>query len=248
MTNRAFHISTSMKTSQSFPFYPADFLLGTALMSDAQVGAYMRLLCYQWNDGSLPKDENLLAQLARTEKINIEAILSKFREGSDGRLRNQKLEKVRKSLNAYRKTRSDNGRKGGRPKKHMVSGCFRGAFDMKSLPSPIPSPSPTPLTPQEREKLLTAIQQAYPRPDSPAQCRESIEAAIDSGEDPHLILQLVRKCATFINLAPGGSRNRFVPSAAAFFQRQQWREPEVFAERWRVDEPKDDGPKEMTLK
>lgn len=231
-----------MKTSQSFPFYPADFLLGTALMTAAERGAYITLICYQWNDGSLPKDENLLAQLARADVKEISGILSKFKEGGDGKLRNLKVEKVRKSLNLYRKSRSNNGKKGGRPKKHMVSGCFNGAFDMKSLPSPIPSPSPIPLNPQEREKLLSDILRAYPRTDSPNQCRESIDAAIDSGEDPHLMLQLVRECAAFINSAPGGARNRFVPSAAAFFQRHQWRDPAVFAERWNTNEPDDTKP------
>lgn len=137
-----------MKTSQSFTFYPADFLLGTALLSAAEVGAYIRLLCYQWQEGELPKDENLLARLALCDVTDIRAILPKFRETSDGKLKNRRLEEVRKSLSAYKKSRSENGKKGGRPPKaqgnHMVSPCFNGAKHSESFPSPSPSPSPSP--------------------------------------------------------------------------------------------------------
>lgn len=138
-----------MKTSQSFPFYPTDFLMGTALMTAEEVGAYIRLLCYQWQEGGLPKEQNLLARLAQTNLENIAAISDKFREGSDGKLRNKKMEEVRKSLILYKKSRSDNGKKGGRPPKahgnHMVSLCLNGENHSESLPSPSPSPSPLPI-------------------------------------------------------------------------------------------------------
>jgi uncharacterized protein YdaU (DUF1376 family) len=134
-----------MRTSQSFPFYHADFLLGTALLSCEQVGAYMRLLCHQWEQGSLPKDENLLAKLAQTSAENIQGILHKFQDAPGGKIKNRKLEEVRKSLNAYRKSRSDNGKKGGRPKKHMVSMCFPDAKAYEKPPTPTPSPIPSPI-------------------------------------------------------------------------------------------------------
>jgi hypothetical protein len=62
------------------------------------------------------------------------------------------------------------------------------------------------------------------------------------------MLQQVRECAAFINSAPGGAMNQFVPKARNFFADGQWRQPEVFAERWKDVAPKQDGPKEMTLK
>jgi len=134
-----------MKTSQSSQFYWSDFLLGTALLSCEEVGAYMRLLCFQWQEGSLPNDAKLLARLAQADERTISAILHKFSESSDGKLRNRKMEDVRKSLNAYKKTRSENGKRGGRPKKHVVSVCLAQKKHSESLPSPIPSPSPIPL-------------------------------------------------------------------------------------------------------
>jgi uncharacterized protein YdaU (DUF1376 family) len=53
----------------SFQFYPTDWLASTkvALMTPAQEGAYIRLLCYAWSDPdcSLPDDDQVLAQLSR---------------------------------------------------------------------------------------------------------------------------------------------------------------------------------------
>ncbi len=135
-----------MKTSQSFPFYPTDFLMGTALLSGAEVGAYIRLLCYQWQEGQLPNDQNLLARLAQTDEGIIAGIIHKFAVCSDGQLRNRKMEDVRKALNLYKKSRQENGRKGGRPKKHMVSSRLASEKHTESLPSPIPLPFPSPIS------------------------------------------------------------------------------------------------------
>lgn len=217
-----------MKTSQSFPFYASDFLLGTALFSAAQVGAYIRLLCFQWQEGSLPKDENLLARLAQADCETITVVLGKFRECADGRLRNKRMENVRKSLNAYKKTRSENGSKGGRPKKHMVLRCFRGGKHTESLPSP--SPSPSPLSPESvgESDWPARIVEQYPRRDSAMASMQAVADAIQGGEAPEAIRKAVMECASLIGSAPGGSSNRYVPTARAFFTGQQWRSPEKF--------------------
>ena len=49
-------------------FYCKDFLASSAVqrMSLAAQGAYMRLLCYQWEDGFLPTDQDELAQLCQS--------------------------------------------------------------------------------------------------------------------------------------------------------------------------------------
>lgn len=220
-----------MKTSQSFPFYPSDFLLGTVLMTDAQVGAYMRLLCYQWQEGSLPKDENLLARLAATNLETIQAILVKFKEGGDGKLRNKRMEDVRKSLISYRKSRSENGKLGGRGRKaqqkHMLSTSFSDAKHNESLPSPIPSPSPNTNGGDWVEKIC----KAYPRHDAPMQCMDAIRDALDSGEDPAVMWDQVRECAHHINRAPGGSSNSLIPSAETFFTKRRWKDAGVFKSR-----------------
>jgi len=52
--------------SPAFQFYPADFLAdaNVAGMTCAQVGAYIRLLCHCWLEGSLPDDDRVLAKLS----------------------------------------------------------------------------------------------------------------------------------------------------------------------------------------
>ena len=53
-----------MNKSPAFQFYPQDFLVGTAMLSAEETGAYIRLLCYSWENDGLPNDEQLLARLA----------------------------------------------------------------------------------------------------------------------------------------------------------------------------------------
>lgn len=52
--------------SPAFQFYPRDFLADArvAVMSCCEVGAYIRLICYCWLEGSLPTDKTKLAKLA----------------------------------------------------------------------------------------------------------------------------------------------------------------------------------------
>ena len=62
-----------------FPFYPESFLVSTMLMSPAEVGAYMRLLCHSWLDDGIPmKSKAHLARLAGVSTSKLEQILPKF--------------------------------------------------------------------------------------------------------------------------------------------------------------------------
>lgn len=58
-----------MSKSPAFQFYPKDWLSSQkiSLMSPAEEGAYIRLLCYCWDDEdcSLPDDDTLLARISR---------------------------------------------------------------------------------------------------------------------------------------------------------------------------------------
>jgi hypothetical protein len=103
------------------------------------------------------------------------------------------------------------------------------------------SPPPTPHPSTERESTAGAPAQAhaardiaglYPRQDAPAAVLEAILDDLASGEDPEAIRRQVAECAEHIRKAPGGSSNRYVPTARAFFTDRQWRSPEAFAARW----------------
>ncbi len=78
-----------------------------------------------------------------------------------------------------------------------------------------------------------AIAAMYPRADSPLDTRADILAVLQrGGTTAEEIRQGVAKCVQHIRQAPGGSGNRYVPSAREFFAQEQWRSPESFQGRW----------------
>ena len=54
-----------MSKSPAFQFYPADFLSdeNVVLMSNTEVGCYIKLMCYCWREGSIPSDVNKIAKI-----------------------------------------------------------------------------------------------------------------------------------------------------------------------------------------
>lgn len=109
-----------MAQPPSFPFYPADWLLGTLTFSLAEDGAYLRLIMHQWNAGSVPGDD--LAAVARILRVTERearpiwaTIAAKFVRGDDGLWRNARVEKQRAEKVRYHEAKRANGQKGGRP-------------------------------------------------------------------------------------------------------------------------------------
>ena len=95
----------------AFQFYAADFLVGTSTMTNEEVGISIRLLCYQWDKGFVPKDK-----ASRIVGAEIPAdVLSKFVE-TNGELRNQRLESVRSKQTEYREQQSLRGKAGAEAK------------------------------------------------------------------------------------------------------------------------------------
>ena len=98
-----------MDKRPSFAFYSQDFIVGTMFMSDAQVGAYIRLLCWQHQKGRLA--ETLVKKITDDAEV-----LEKFVVDEDGLYYNKKLEKVMEDRKNFTERQSENGSKGGRPK------------------------------------------------------------------------------------------------------------------------------------
>lgn len=100
----------------AFLFYPEDFEAGTADMSLAEVGLYMRCLCHEWHKGAVPGEPTRLARIAHATPDEIgatwPAVQPKFTQGDDGLFRNARLEQVRADLKANRRKRSRSGRAG----------------------------------------------------------------------------------------------------------------------------------------
>jgi uncharacterized protein YdaU (DUF1376 family) len=80
----------------SFDFFADDFVAGTYHMEAEAVGIYLRLLCYQWSNGSIPSDESALARIAGIDAVamrrHMPEVMRKFETDSDGRIKNARLE------------------------------------------------------------------------------------------------------------------------------------------------------------
>ena len=95
-----------MSKDPAFLFYSNDFLSGTFLMSNEQVGKYIRLLCLQHQKGNLSKKD--MMNICKTYD---EDIVNKFTINKDGNYFNTRLKDEFEKRRAYSESRSIN-RKG----------------------------------------------------------------------------------------------------------------------------------------
>lgn len=100
----------------AFLFYPGDWLSSTsiALMTPAEEGAYIRLLCHEWNDPdcSLPSDDESLAALSRLGASWAKSgpkIMRNF-QLIEGRYVNLRLAEERQKHNEWRTKSSEGGK------------------------------------------------------------------------------------------------------------------------------------------
>lgn len=99
--------------SPAFQFYPKDFMAGTATMSLQEVGAYMRLLCYAWDAGSVPNDPNERARICGCSKAQERELFKKVGKKfflQDDAFFNERLEEERRKQAEYRRRQSDKGK------------------------------------------------------------------------------------------------------------------------------------------
>ncbi len=95
----------------AFLFYTADFVVGTMFMSNEQVGKYIRLLCAQHQKGHLTSEE--FDSICGKDAI----VRKKFELDKDGFYYNSRLDKEIAIRSNYILSQTNNGKKGGRPKK-----------------------------------------------------------------------------------------------------------------------------------
>lgn len=105
-----------------FPLWVNDWLSSTTitLMTPAQEGAYIRLLCHQWasSDCSLPNDDRALAALGRLDPTSSNCLVllrRLFTECADDckKIRNERLYSVWLKQREISDKRADAGQKGG---------------------------------------------------------------------------------------------------------------------------------------
>jgi hypothetical protein len=92
-----------MSKDPAFLFYSSDFLTGTALMSDEQIGKYIKLLCYQHQKGHLTERDML--KICSTHD---EDIFCKFEKDENGLYYNARLQQEVEKRKAYSESRRQN--------------------------------------------------------------------------------------------------------------------------------------------
>ncbi len=87
----------------AFLFYPSDFLTGTMLLSNEQIGKYIKLLCLQHQKGAL--SEKHMLQICETYD---EDVFSKFKVDDKGKYYNERLLQETIKRRKYSESRSRN--------------------------------------------------------------------------------------------------------------------------------------------
>jgi uncharacterized protein YdaU (DUF1376 family) len=101
-----------------FPLYYRRLLTSTIGWSDAEFGAYVRLLIHQFdNNNHIPDDMDELSLIAPSVKKNWKRLQKKFKANEDGNLFNEVMSDIFNDIQGKKKINSENGAKGGRPKK-----------------------------------------------------------------------------------------------------------------------------------
>lgn len=102
--------------SPAFQLYAKEWLACPHVMRmlPEQEGAYIHLLCFDWEEDGLLDDIGVLVHLSRISQGKLEFVLEKFKPHprKTGWLTHPRLEKERKKQKAYRRKKSQSGKAG----------------------------------------------------------------------------------------------------------------------------------------
>ena len=200
----------------AFQFYADDFLGGTCDMTAEEVGAYIRLLCHQWNKGGIPNDPERLSRMAGVMPgPSLGYASAKFRLCEDGVLRNDRMEEERAKQQQFRASQSEKGKKGADTRwKHGPGYATAMPVLIPKHGSPSPSPSPSPNKDKDSEAL--EIYEAFPlkvgKPKALAAIRKAMEEVPAS--------RLLELTKTFAASRPSGTP--FTPHPTTWFNQKRY--------------------------
>src|SRR5687768_11077719 len=82
-----------------FPLYYQKLLTSTTGWKDDEFGAYLRLLIYQFDNGGIPNDQEIIQRIAPSTKKNWPLISRKFILNEEGLLVNEVMDSIRHKRN-----------------------------------------------------------------------------------------------------------------------------------------------------
>jgi len=104
-----------------FPLFYKRLLASTIGWTDEEFGIYIRLLIYQFDNGSIPEDLKELKRISPKIKKNWNRISKKFIKKNEGELINLVMDEIRKDIEYKKEINQLHGKKGGRPKTKRLS-------------------------------------------------------------------------------------------------------------------------------
>jgi len=155
-----------MSKAPAFQFYPSDFISDPTvqMMSNAEIGVYLKMLCFDWIGDGIPTDVERLFNLLDCNESELSICLEKFEE-IGGRYYNKRLRKEREKQLNRREQASAAGRASGRKRAEKRTTVERPLND-RSIPverksNPISSSSSSPSV---REKSKPKKSPQFKRP------------------------------------------------------------------------------------
>jgi uncharacterized protein YdaU (DUF1376 family) len=137
-----------MSKSPAFQFYAAEFLAdeNVVMMSNQELGCYIKLMCYCWREGSIPADVTKIAKLCSEDGsamaqlwLSIGTCFDTATFDAD-RLVHPRLEKEREKQKAFKDERSAAGKKGAKAKWGAASkgdGSANGSANGSAIKEPM---------------------------------------------------------------------------------------------------------------
>jgi len=106
----------------AFQFYPADFLSdeNVVLMTNQEIGCYIKLICFCWKQGSIPTAMKKIAQLCGENELTMTELWDNispcFKSKGNGRLYHPRLARERAKQDSWRKRCIAGGKKSAEAK------------------------------------------------------------------------------------------------------------------------------------
>lgn len=113
----------------AFLLYSSDFLIGCSNLTMTERGQYITMLCLQHQKGHLSKKTIELSVGEVSEDVMVH-----FQTDNEGLYFNEKLDGVIAVRSEYAKSRSENGKKGGRPKKESTEKPYENHMESTEKP------------------------------------------------------------------------------------------------------------------
>jgi len=181
--------------------YIGDELAETSHLSAEEYGSHMRLRLHQWLHGELPTDEERLRRICLVDREQWPSIREALAPLFDWQWHHPKTAELRRQAEELRRTKVENGKKGGRPRNSekkltetetkpigKADGNANQNLNESSSPSPSPPPSPLPaaslLAPpaqglaldKKEDEGRESMFRAFPVPSSTEKARQFLES------------------------------------------------------------------------